>query len=551
MPNPGDILDGRYRLDRPLARGGFATVYLASHLRLGRAVAVKTLDPALLAGTDHRDFLARFEREAATVAQLDHPNILGVHDFGEANGSAYLVMPYIPGGTLADLLAREGHLAPDRAARYLAQAAAALDYAHARNLVHRDVKPQNLLLADDGERLLLADFGLARLLEGTSSVASRVIGTVTYMAPEQLDGRVSRATDIYALGCVAVELLTGRPPYGGTLHQLVNGHLHAPAPSLTERAGASLTPYQGACDRALAKHPEERFPTAGDFARALAEATATSPRLASPPTDALPAPLRPTEPIIIPPSSIPTAARSAATFGLLQWVAIAASLLLLAASLVLVFRAISGDRPGTTTATATLVAAPSRASNSVAPWSFPAATSQPVATSPPSLTSPPPTTTVTIAVSQGEQRYRDSQLRFSLSIPSDWTQVQAHGAEVAFQAPTPSGQVPATVNVVLEKLPSASVTLDEYDQAGEANLRQQLSDYRQIGLESVTLAGHPAYKRTYQATIAGRLLQLQQFYTVTGGVAYLVTFGAPQESFAGNVALFSQIAATFTIGVPR
>lgn len=146
------------------------------------------------------------------------------------------------------------------------------------------------------------------------------------------------------------------------------------------------------------------------------------------------------------------------------------------------------------------------------------------------------------------QPYRDPQLRFSFMIPDNWTQVQAAGAEVAFQAPAPSGTIPATVNVVLEKLPSASVTLDEYDQAGEANLKQQFPDYKAVSLTKVSVDGKPAYKRIYTATIAGRVLQLQQVYLIERDVAYLITCGAPQESFAANQAVFDQISGTFKIG---
>jgi len=161
--------------------------------------------------------------------------------------------------------------------------------------------------------------------------------------------------------------------------------------------------------------------------------------------------------------------------------------------------------------------------------------------SPTALGTPLPTLT-------GGENYRDPQLRFSFMIPNDWTQVQAAGAEVAFQAPAPSGTIPATVNVVLEKLPSASVTLDEYDQAGEANLKQQFPDYKSVSLTKVSVDGKPAYKRVYTATIAGRVLQLQQVYLIERDVAYLITCGAPQESFAANAAVFDQISGTFKIG---
>ncbi len=146
------------------------------------------------------------------------------------------------------------------------------------------------------------------------------------------------------------------------------------------------------------------------------------------------------------------------------------------------------------------------------------------------------------------QKYSDPQARFSFTIPGNWTQVQASGAEVAYQSPVPSGVIPATVNVVLEKLPSATVTLDEYDQAGEANLKQQFPDYKSLGLTKVTVDGKPAYKRVYTATIAGRVLQLQQVYLIERDTAYVISCGAPQDSFAANAAVFDQISGTFKIG---
>src|SRR5262245_53052741 len=223
----GDTLNGRYRLDARLAEGGFAVVYRATDLTLDRAVAVKVLHPHLIG--DDPAFAARFAAEARTAAALSHPHILAVHDFGEHDGASYLVMPLVAGGSLHDRL-RAGPLPPAWAAHYLRQAAAALDYAHAHHLVHRDVKPQNMLLDERREHLALADFGIARALEGTSAQASLVVGTVAYMAPEQLEGRVTRATDVYALGCVAFELLAGALPYAGTLHQVMHGHLALPAP---------------------------------------------------------------------------------------------------------------------------------------------------------------------------------------------------------------------------------------------------------------------------------------------------------------------------------
>ncbi|HET8631588.1 MAG TPA: serine/threonine-protein kinase, partial [Thermomicrobiales bacterium] len=278
-------LDGRYRLERELGRGGFARVYLATDLRLGRAVAVKALDAQLAAQAPERDFAVRFDREAHAVAALHHPHILPVYDYGAAGGALYLVMPYVAGGSLADLLRREGPLSPARASHYLAQIAGALDYAHRRGVVHRDLKPANLLL-DEGDRLLLADFGIAKLLgeAGATTGQTGVVGTPSYMPPEQFQGRVGPPTDIYALGCLLYELLTGAPPYGGTTEQVIYGHLYGAIPSLAERTGGRApAALQPVLERAMAKWPEERYPTAGDLAGAVAAALAAPAPAPAPP----------------------------------------------------------------------------------------------------------------------------------------------------------------------------------------------------------------------------------------------------------------------------
>ena len=148
------------------------------------------------------------------------------------------------------------------------------------------------------------------------------------------------------------------------------------------------------------------------------------------------------------------------------------------------------------------------------------------------------------------QTYRDPQARFSFTIPNNWNQVQAAGADVAFQSPAAPGAVPATVNVVIEKLPSASVTLDEYDRAGETNLKQQFADYKQVSHTQVVVDGRAAYKRVYTATIANRLLQVQQIYLIDRDTAYILTCGATQDTFATYTAVFDQISGTFKLGVP-
>jgi hypothetical protein len=236
----------------------------------------------------------------------------------------------------------------------------------------------------------------------------------------------------------------------------------------------------------------------------------------------------------------------------------------------LLLAACSNSSPTTTTAATTAAEVPTAAPADDTPTASLAAPSTAPASATRSGSGPLPTATATAprpssagtapratsAAAAGTplptlgagQVYKDPQGRFSFTIPSNWTLAQPAGAEVAFQSPVPSGTIPATVNIVLEKLPSASVTLDEYDQAGEANLKQQFPDYKSLGVTKVTIDGKPAYKRVYTATIAGRVLQLQQVYLIERDTAYVISCGSPQENFAANAAVFDQISGTFKIG---
>src|SRR5581483_9191148 len=226
----GDSL-GRYRLEELIGQGGMAVVYRAVDAVLGRTVAVKVIRPAY---TENPQFLERFLHEARVVASLDHPNILPLYDFGEAEGAPYLVLPYLPGGSLADRM--KGRPTPlALVAAWLIQLAGALDAAHARGVLHRDVKPGNVLVNKDG-RLALGDFGIARLAEATTRLTATgmVVGTPVYMAPELArGGDATPASDRYALAVMTYEMLAGRPPFRGTnplsiLHQQV----HEPVPAL-------------------------------------------------------------------------------------------------------------------------------------------------------------------------------------------------------------------------------------------------------------------------------------------------------------------------------
>jgi serine/threonine protein kinase len=301
-------------IERLLAAGGMGAVYLARQLSPRRLVAIKVLQPRHGAAADaQRQFLARFRREADATAALDHANIMPIYAFGEERGVAYLVMPYLPDGSVADLLARHDQLPLDLALRFLEQTAAALDYAHRHGIVHRDVKPSNLLLHPDG-RVLLADFGIARALDlqgsmhppesyteakrlgpaETASVdatltrADAVMGTPAYMAPEQVHGEAAGpAADIYALGAVAYALLTGRPPFiGPDSASLLQRQLTEAPPQLRDLRPELPPSLEQVIAWALANAPAQRPPSASAFTRALREASSTAdgqhPRTAQP-----------------------------------------------------------------------------------------------------------------------------------------------------------------------------------------------------------------------------------------------------------------------------
>lgn len=290
------LLAGRYRLDQPLGRGGWSEVWRGFDRSLARTVAVKVL-------TQRADpqALQRFQREARTLARLHHPAIVAVYDAGTDDGTAFVVMELLPGPSLAELLRRDGPLAVPLALRYAAQAADGLAAAHQAGVIHRDVKPANLVLGADG-RVRVVDFGVARLEQAGSAsltMAGMVMGTPEYLSPEQAaGGAVDGRTDIYALGCVAYALLTGSPPFTGTAAvDVARQHLSSPVPSLAGRR-ADLDPAVVALlGRALAKDPADRPPDAAAFRDAL-DALAEGRR---PPDGAAPTtPTTPTTPLAAP-----------------------------------------------------------------------------------------------------------------------------------------------------------------------------------------------------------------------------------------------------------
>jgi TolB-like protein/Tfp pilus assembly protein PilF len=273
-PLLADALRERYALEKELGRGGMATVYLAQDLRHHRPVALKVLEPELSVGVGPE----RFRREIETAARLEHPHILPVLDSGEARGWLWYTMPYVEGESLRQRLNSVGRLPVVEALRLTREAALALDFAHRHGIVHRDVKPENILLSDN--QALVADFGIAKALEVAGDErltgTGAAVGTPTYMSPEQAaGGQVDARSDIYALGSVLYEMLTGEPPFTGRTPQgIIARRFLESAPSVRRLRDAVPTDVEEAVARALAREPADRFQTAAEFARALAGAAA-------------------------------------------------------------------------------------------------------------------------------------------------------------------------------------------------------------------------------------------------------------------------------------
>ncbi|MBX7237683.1 MAG: serine/threonine-protein kinase [Caldilineales bacterium] len=387
MPPPPTTL-GPYRIEREIGRGGAAIVYLAQHERLERPVALKLLQPHL---QNDAGFVERFLFEARAAARLDHPNIVAVYDAGQIDGADYIAMEYVEGESLADILRRvAGPLPLDFTTSAINQVAAALDYAHQRGVVHRDVKPSNILVRDSGH-VLLTDFGIARAASlSASTQAGAILGTPEYMAPEQAESRpVDGRSDVYSLAIVAYHMLTGAPPFHGPTPQAtLYAHLHQPLPDPRDRNPALSPALATVLATGAAKAPERRYPTAGAFAQALA---GPSPAAAPPP---------PAAPSVTPPQP--------RRRGSNLWIFILIGFLLgLAALSLAVWGILSSQTPGArppatptpavvgiapTAAPPTLTLAPIVPPATPTPAATPIAspTAEPTATPPPSPTTAPP-----------------------------------------------------------------------------------------------------------------------------------------------------------------
>jgi streptogramin lyase len=269
---PGDEFAG-HRIESIAGRGGMGVVYRATELSLDRTVALKLITPALAGDPEFR---ARFVRESRAAASIEHPNVIPIFHAGSEQDVLYISMRFVDGEDLRALLRREGRLDPPRATRIVAQVAAALDAAHERGLVHRDVKPANVLLTSN-EHVYLTDFGLIkRIGEGATQISRPGwVGTLGYVAPEQIRGeRVDARSDVYALGSVLFHTLTGGPPFAAdTDEATLWRHLHDEPPSVNGQAPVAFDPV---IRRALAKNPDHRYPSAGDLGRAALAAAGES-----------------------------------------------------------------------------------------------------------------------------------------------------------------------------------------------------------------------------------------------------------------------------------
>lgn len=296
LPGPR-LLASRYLLEKRLGRGAMGQVYLARDQNLvTRQVAVKTVRPDILSDEDLQDgeAIARFEREARAAASIRHQNVVGVTDFGQtSDGVFFLVMEYVEGETLYQLLRREGTVSPQRAASIMRQVVAGVEAAHDEGILHRDLKPANIFLMQQKRKVTgedgfvkVGDFGLAKIvnpdrtdLTSDSGPASRgIIGTPEYMAPEQMqpDGQLDARADIYALGTIAYHMLGGRPPFTGNITQLIAQKLTQPPPSLSSLRSDVNAELEAAIMKALEKEPQDRPATASEWFESVAAASTES-----------------------------------------------------------------------------------------------------------------------------------------------------------------------------------------------------------------------------------------------------------------------------------
>jgi tRNA A-37 threonylcarbamoyl transferase component Bud32 len=331
----GTVLSGRYKLEAKLGSGGMSTVYLARDTTLDRQVAVKVMHREM---SEQADQLQRFRQEARAVAKLSHPNVVAVIDAGEDGGHPYIIFEYVEGETLKQRINRVGALEAQEALAYAIEIARGLTVAHARHMVHRDIKPQNVLIDSEG-RAKLTDFGISRQLEQDGMTATgRVLGTTDYVAPEQAMGHpVDQRSDIYSLGVVLYEMLTGQVPFGADSQVgVAMKHVNEELPDVQQQRPELSAAAAMVVERATAKDPADRYQSAGEMIDDLSTALEVEAARAGSTTGEATSVLE----------AVPPAERKLATGGTRSRVAVLLVLLAAAAVLAAVLLISSGNGPG-------------------------------------------------------------------------------------------------------------------------------------------------------------------------------------------------------------
>ncbi len=477
---------GTCTIKQVLGRGGMGVVFLAHQSRPNRDVAVKVLLLSLMPDASRRTrFLQRFRREADAVAALEHPNILPVYEYGEQPDLAYLVMPYVNGGTLRDRVERKGALPLEEAAGFLSKAAVALDYAHRHGVIHRDVKPQNMLLYPD-KRLMLSDFGIAKVAQAAAeedgqpspqlTTLGHVVGTPDYIAPEQAMGHeIDGRADIYSLGVVLFYMVTGRVPFVAPQPMTVAAkHVSEPPPPPRQFRPDLPPAAEAVILKALAKSPAERYHTAGELARAFraalpAQGGASAPRSTAPAPAALPkvATIKPEQRI----TAQPPVRQSPKSSGLpprRRWLPVVLALLAILLVSVGAYAAVKGIVSKQPTPSTTVTASPA---NKPTATHTATATATNTATPSPTSTTPPPVlyTASQFVPTAGDLPNGTTALSpVTSTTPGDF-QKNNPGRVVD---PTQGYNWQKDISVQIDKLSNGSkylvVAIDEFDTAADA-----------------------------------------------------------------------------------
>jgi hypothetical protein len=494
------------RIEAVAGRGGMGVVYRATQVGLDRLVALKVIAPDLALDDAFR---ARFQREARLAASIEHPNVLPVYEAGERDGVLFLTTRYVEGTDLRALLRRDGPLDPARAAEVLVPVALALNAAHQRGLVHRDVKPANVLIAAPGdaehEHVYLTDFGIARG-EGTAAGEMTVtrtgafVGTLDYMAPERMTGeRGDARSDIYAFGCMLFQALSGRVPFPREQDVArIHAHVNDPFPTLLEVRPDVPPAIDAVAQRACAKNPDDRFASAGALARALGaagtdggpatvaseEARPTAETVASPepPTAATAtAPVRPLPPAGPPP---PTQRRGYVLPGVIGAVVVAVIVAVIALSGgggSSKDRSAAGSSTGTRESTGSTSAAPVREAGSI----------------------------------------------FTMEVPNGWKKRDTTTSR-GLKRTTWTDPTDSQAAVLVDPIPQVQSTPEGRARSVDSNFQRTKPGYRRIGLDAATIAGRPGYELIYEVN---GVRYLDQFVNLDCQDGYAVQGQAPASRF--------------------